>query len=127
MIVRSTEDVRDTAHDASGPGWSSLRLLTKADGMGFSVNDTLCKAGQCLTLQYKNHLEACFCLSGTGTLTNLATGERHVITPGVIYALDQNDAHRLEVDAAEDMRLVSVFNPALSGDEVHGADGSYGA
>lgn len=127
MIVRSKSDVVGTDFDASGPGWSSLRMLTKPDGMGFSLNETVCKAGSVLELEYKNHLEACYCLSGSAVLTDLASGQVHRIDAGTMYALDQNDRHRLEVDAGQDLLLISVFNPALTGTEVHGPDGSYEA
>lgn len=102
-------------------------MLTKRDGMGFSLNETVCKAGAVLELEYKNHLEGCYCLSGGATLTDLCTGETHRIEAGVMYALDQHDRHRVVVDAEQDMVLISVFNPALSGTEVHGPDGSYEA
>ena len=102
-------------------------MLTKPDAMGFSLNETVCLAGSVLELEYKHHLEACYCISGGASLTDLATGTVHRIEPGTLYALDQNDRHRVEVDAGQNMVLVSVFNPALSGTEVHGPDGSYEA
>ncbi|MEP5761359.1 MAG: ectoine synthase [Litoreibacter sp.] len=127
MIIRHKANVEGSAQDASGPGWSSLRMLTRSDGMGFSLNETVCKAGATLDLHYKNHLEACYCLSGSGTITDLATGQSHHIGPGTLYALDKHDRHRVKVDDTADMILISVFNPALTGDEVHGPDGSYSA
>jgi L-ectoine synthase len=127
MIVVDGETLRGTERDASGPGWSSLRLLVKSDSMGFSINETIVKAGETLTLQYKNHLEGCYCVSGTGRVTDHATGDVHEISKGVMYALDQHDHHTLTVDQGQDMFLISVFNPALQGDEVHGPDGSYSA
>lgn len=127
MIVRQKADVVGTDVDASGSGWSSLRMLTKLDGMGFSLNETVCKAGSVLELEYKNHLEACYCTSGSATLTDLKSGAVYRIEPGTMYALDQNDRHRVEVDAGQDLLLISVFNPALTGTEVHGPDGSYEA
>jgi L-ectoine synthase len=85
----------------------------------------VCKAGSVLELEYKNHLEACYCISGSAALTDLATGTVHKIEPGTMYALDSHDRHRLEVGQEHDLLLISVFNPALSGTEVHGPDGSY--
>ena len=127
MIVVDETSLKDTPRDASGPGWRSLRLLTRADGMGFSINNTIVAAGASLTLQYKNHLEGCYCISGHGWVTDHATGTRHEIKPGTLYALDQHDHHTLSVTDGEDMRLISVFNPALEGSETHGPDGSYSA
>ena len=45
------------------------------------------------------------------------------IGPRSIYALDKHDKHILR--AKTDMRLICVFHPALTGEEVHDADGSY--
>ena len=127
MIVRDANDLHGSARDASGPGWSSLRMLVKSDNMGFSMNETIVQAGASLTLEYKNHLKGCYCVSGTGRVTDHATGTIHEIKAGVLYALDQHDNHTLTVDDGMDMFLISVFNPALQGDEVHGEDGSYSA
>ena len=127
MIIQRKSDLQGGPRDAAGPGWSSLRTLTKDHAMGFSLNETRIAAGAELTLQYKHHLEACYCISGRGVVTDLATGDTHIIGPGDLYALNQNDHHTLRVDNGAEMVLISVFNPALRGDEVHGPDGSYSA
>ena len=127
MIVRDANDLHGSARDASGPGWSSQRMLVKSDNMGFSMNETIVQAGALLTLEYKNHLEGCYCVSGTGRVTDHASGTVNEIKAGVLYALDQHDNHTLTVDDGMDMFLISVFSPALQGDEVHGEDGSYSA
>ena len=46
-------------------------------------------------------------------------GTEHEIVPGTIYALDQHDAHYLLASDDEDLRLVCMFTPALTGDEAH--------
>jgi len=125
MLVKSLKDVIGTEFDVSGPGWNSRRLLLKEDGLGFSVTDTVIKAGAEMTLEYKHHFEACYCISGSGTVHDLATNQTHRIVPGVIYALNNHDRHTLKADIAADMHLICVFNPALTGHEVHQADGSY--
>ena len=123
MIVRTLEDVVGSDRDVEGEGWRSRRLLLRRDGLGFSLHDTTVAAGTELNLQYKHHLEACYLLAGEAELTDLATGERHALRPGSMYALDEHDRHLLRVQA--DLRLVCVFNPALTGGEVHDADGSF--
>ena len=45
--------------------------------------------------------------------------ERYDITPGVIYVLDEHDPHHLEASEHEDLILVSIFNPPITGDEQH--------
>jgi L-ectoine synthase len=123
VIVRSLEEVVGTQRDVEGEGWRSRRLLLRRDGLGFSLHDTTVEAGEVLQLQYKHHLEACYCLEGEADLVDLASGEHHTIAPGTMYALDEHDRHTLTVQ--RDLRLVCVFNPALTGAEVHDADGSF--
>ncbi len=125
MIVRDISEILGTDRDVSGPGWNSRRLLVRSEGMGVSMTDTVILAGAEMTLEYKNHLEACYCISGKGEIFDHATGETHAIGPGVVYVLNAHDKHRLICDPDEDMRLVCVFNPALEGTECHGPDGSY--
>ena len=123
MIVRTLEDVVGSDRDVEGEGWRSRRLLLRRDQLGFSLHDTTVAAGTELNLQYKHHLEACYLLAGEAELTDLATGEKHALRAGSMYALDKHDRHTLRVHA--DLRLVCVFNPALTGGEVHDADGSF--
>jgi L-ectoine synthase len=117
MIVRSLEDVTGTDRDVNGDGWRSRRLLLASDGMGFSLHDTTVEAGAELELEYRHHLEACYLVSGEAEITDLGTGERHQLRPGMVYALDQHDRHTLRV--LSELRLVCVFNPALTGAERH--------
>lgn len=123
MIVRTLEDVVGSDRDVAGEGWRSRRLLLRSDGLGFSLHDTTVAAGTELNLHYKHHLEACYLIAGEAELTDLATGEQHALRPGSMYALDQHDRHTIRVKS--DIRLVCVFNPALTGGEVHDAEGSF--
>lgn len=124
MIIRTLKDILGTDRDVQGHGWQSRRLLLAGDSMGFTLNDTLLAQDEELELEYKHHLEACYCISGRGEITDLATNETHEIEPGTLYALDKHDRHTVRAIGGE-MRLVSVFNPPLSGAEVHREDGSY--
>lgn len=123
MIVRKVSDIVGTAQDVVTPNWVSRRLLLKRDGMGFSLHETTVFAGTETRIWYKNHLEAVFCIEGTGEVEVLPGGQVHKIEPGVAYALDRHDRHCLR--ASTDMRLVCVFNPPLTGREVHDAEGVY--
>ena len=84
MIVRSLEDVVGSDRDVEGEVWRSRRLLLRRDELGFSLHDTTVAAGTELNLQYKHHLEACYCLEGEAELVDLASGERHAIAPGTM-------------------------------------------
>ena len=75
-------------------------------------------AGTESKLEYRNHLEACYCIAGSGEVED-TDGNVYPITPGTIYVLDKHDPHYLRGGKDEDLVLVSVFNPAITGDEVH--------
>ena len=127
MIVLDKQALHATMRDAAGPGWTSLRLLVKSDGMGFSMTETHVLPGAVLELEYKHHIEACYCIGGEGVVTEHATGAEHRIKAGVLYAPDAHDAHQVRVVGEAALHLICVFSPALQGDEVHGPDGSYAA
>lgn len=128
MIIADRKNLAGTTRDAHGPGWSSLRLLVRSDGMGFSMTETRVLPGAVLRLQYKHHVEACYCIGGSGTVIELDTGVRHEIGPGVLYAPDAHDRHEVRVpQEGQPLHLICVFAPGLEGTEVHGPDGSYAA
>ena len=91
--------------------------------MHYSLHVTELAAGTELEMRYEHHLEANLCLAGEGEVVDLATGAVHPVTPGVVYALDKHDHHRFR--ATTDMRLISVFWPALTGGERHNERGGY--
>jgi L-ectoine synthase len=95
--------------------------------MGFSMTETHVLPGAVLSLQYKHHVEACYCIAGTGLVTELDSGTEHEIRPGVLYAPDSHDRHEVRTIGSAPLHLICVFSPALQGDEVHGPDGSYAA
>ena len=55
---------------------SAVRLLTKSDGVGFSVSEARASAGESSDLWYKNHWEANYVRSGRGVLEDRGTGEQ---------------------------------------------------
>ncbi len=125
MIVRDFNEIVKSDRDrvVSDAEWSSVRLLLASDGMGFSFHITSLAPGSEHTFEYKNHFESVFCMQGKGSITDLATGETHQIRPGVIYALNNHDRHTLR--AEEELVMACVFNPPVTGSEIHRADGSY--
>ena len=122
MIVKTREDVIGTKGEASGDRWYSLRLLHTEDGMGVTLTDSILEPGFEMVLWQKNHLEACYCLEGEGTVEELDTGVIHRIRSGTLYAMNTHDRHRIRAETR--MHIVCTFFPALTGDEVHDADGS---
>lgn len=126
MIVKTINEVIGTEREvtADNGNWVSRRLLLKNDGMGFSLHDTIIRAGTETPIWYKNHLEAVYCIEGDGEIKLVDTGEIFPIRPGTMYALDKNDNHLLRAHK-QDLRLICVFNPPVTGREVHLPDGSY--
>ncbi|MEJ2122020.1 MAG: ectoine synthase [Alphaproteobacteria bacterium] len=122
MIVKRLEDVVGTKGEAHGDKWHSLRLLHHEDGMGVTLTDSILEEGFEMVLWQKNHLEACYCLEGEGTVEELDSGTVHNIRPGTLYAMNNHDRHRIRAETK--MRVVCTFVPALTGHEVHDADGS---
>lgn len=125
MIVRTAAHVEGTKADVRGDKWRSLRMLTRADGVGFTITQTTIEKGMEIELEYRHHVEACVCIEGELEVELLASGESLAIGPGTVYALDAHDRHVLRALAPS--RLVCVFTPALSGDETHDASGGYAA
>lgn len=124
MIINSLETIANTERDVAWGNGQSRRLLIESDKMGYSLTDTVVESGIATLLEYKNHLEACYCIEGEGQVIDQTTGVTHKIVPGTMYALDKHEKHILKADKT--MRLVCVFNPPLKGHERHalGADSS---
>lgn len=125
MIVRSVEELSGTEREVPCPkgGFVSTRFLLASDGAGYTVTHTFIPKGMPQTWHYKHHIESCYCVSGEAVLGNLTTGEKYNIGPGTLYCLDKHDRHLFM--ALQDTVLICVFNPPLTGREVHGADGEY--
>jgi L-ectoine synthase len=123
VIVRTLQEIVGSDRDVDGGNWSSRRLCLADDGMGFSMHDTVLRAGTETHMWYKNHLEGVYCIEGKATIEDKATGEIHEIRPGTIYLLNDNDRHVLRVE--EDLRVICTFNPPVTGQEVHDEDGAY--
>src|SRR5699024_9238162 len=123
MKVTSLEDIIGTEDETSGENWTSRRFLLKKDNDGFSVNDTVIKAGTENYFWYKNHIESVYLIEGEGEIEKVETGEVWQLKPGTMYTLDENDKHLLR--ARTQMRMVCVFNPPLVGTETHNEEGYY--
>lgn len=121
MIVKNLSDIENSKRDVSWGNGKSRRFLVEEDRMGYSLTDTIINPGTCSLLEYKNHLECCYCIEGEGEVETVSDGKKHALKPGTMYALDRNDAHYLKAHST--LRLICVFNPPLKGDEVHSLDG----
>lgn len=91
--------------------------------MGFSFHITTIYEGANFQMHYKNHLESVYCISGEGEVETVDDGKKYPISPGTIYILNNNDKHILR--AFSEMKMACVFNPPLTGKEVHNKEGAY--
>lgn len=125
MKIVKISDIKGTNREVHCPkgGFVSNRILLESDGMGYSMTKTVIPPNGPQFWHYKNHLESCYCVSGRGKITNANTLEEFIIEPDVTYVLDKHDPHVFE--AFEEVVLICVFNPPLTGQEVHGEDGAY--
>jgi L-ectoine synthase len=125
VFVRTLDDVRASGRELVVAGGSvrTARVLTAADGLGFAFSEFFQQAGAEARLWYKHHWEANYVIEGNGELEEVATGQRWSLAPGTMYVVGPDDRHVMR--AATDMRVISVFNPPITGDEDHDADGSY--
>lgn len=125
MIVRTLSQCEKTERRIVSPdgNWESTRMQLQEDNTGFSFHITTIYQGKDFFMHYKNHFESVYCISGKGEIESLAEGKTYPIEPGTLYVLDQHDEHKLR--AFEELKLACVFNPPLTGSEVHDQDGSY--
>jgi L-ectoine synthase len=130
MIVRRLNDLIGTEFDVEGHDrdkakgtWRSRRLLLARDKVGFSLHDTVLFAGTSTTMHYANHIEAVYVIEGAGKLHDHVNGEVHELAPGTMYVLDGNERHTVVVES--DLRVLCVFNPPVTGKEVHDENGVY--
>jgi L-ectoine synthase len=121
VIVRALKEIEGTDRDVLWGNGHSRRLLLERDQMGYSLTDTIVDAGSDSLLEYRNHLEACYCIEGEGEVED-ERGQVYPLAPGTMYALDKHDRHHLR--AKTRMRLVCVFVPPLIGTESHRLEGA---
>lgn len=123
MLVTYLNDFNDTEQDIKTENWRSRRMVLAREKVGFSFHDTVIYGGTTSTFHYQNHIEAVYCVQGEGTLTNEETGEVHDIYDGMMYLLNGHEKHT--VHAKSELRMVCVFNPPITGREVHDENGVY--
>lgn len=123
MIVRTLHEIEDTERDVRTPNWRSKRLVLAREQVGFSMHETTLEAGSVNDFWYANHVEAVFVVEGDGELLDKETGTTYQLAPGSLYLLDGHEHHQLRPRTR--MRTVCVFNPPVTGDEVHDERGVY--
>ncbi|SDI55435.1 ectoine synthase [Paraburkholderia steynii] len=84
--------------------------------MDYDVCHTVVRAGTDSLLQYRNHLEAWYCIAGEREAEDM-NGNAILIQPGTIYVPNKHDLHNLRGGNDQDLVLIVVFNPPLKGHE----------
>lgn len=123
MKVINLNELDGTENDVEHGTWRSRRFVLARDGVGFSFHDTVLYAGTETEMWYAHHVECVYCYEGAGTLVNRETGEEFPIRRGTMYLLDEHDKHT--VIAETDLHMACVFNPPVTGREVHDENGVY--
>jgi len=122
-VIRTSELSADRTVDCPKGGFRSHRILLASDNTGYTMTKTVVPPNGRQFWHYKHHIESCYCVSGKAILTNATTQEYWAIGADTTYVLDNHEPHWF--DAIEETVLICVFNPPLTGREVHGDDGSY--
>lgn len=118
MLVRTLDSVIGTPFDVDWGNGTSRRLIVAADGRGYALTETHVRPGTETHLRFDNHLEACYCVQGSG---RVRTADRvWDVNVGTVYSADKSEEHWLFSD--DGMVLICVFNPPLRGDESHSSD-----
>jgi L-ectoine synthase len=124
MIVRTLDECRNSKRRIVSDNWESTRMLLKDDNMGFSFHITTIYEATETHIHYQNHLESVFCMRGEGEI-EVVGGKTYPIKPGTLYILDKNDEHYLRAYKNKEMTMACVFNPPITGAEVHDENGVY--
>ncbi|WP_169570285.1 ectoine synthase [Sneathiella limimaris] len=125
MFVRTLQAAEKSDRRVTSETWESTRLVLADDNMGFSFHITTIYANTTTEMWYRNHLETVYCISGEGEIETLDDGKVYQIVPGTVYNLDKHDKHVLR--ARTELKLACVFNPPVTGKEVHDETGAYPA
>ena len=123
MLVRTLDEITDTDADIKSENWRSKRIILAKEGVGFSVHETTLYAGTVNDFWYANHIEAVFVTEGEGELYDKDNDRTYRLGPGSIYVLNGNERHQLRPRTR--MTTVCVFNPPVTGREVHDENGVY--
>ena len=127
MFVRTVDGLRKAGRERVVAGGSArtVRMLLQEDRVGFTLSDVNLAAGNRNTLWYRHHWEANYILEGTGAVTDLGTGTVWPMEPGMMYCVGPEDRHSML--AHTDLHLLSIFCPALGGNEQHDSQGTLAA
>lgn len=125
MLVRTPDDVRAAGHEREFTGDTGriAHFITASDQVGLSYAAVRLKPGHRSEHRYKHHTTACLVLEGALEVTDIGTGTVRRLGPGGLYCAGPEDRHRLH--AVDEVHMISVFNPPLTGSDVLDSEGGY--
>lgn len=115
MFVKRADEMRRAGREgaAADGKMRTVPMLTEADGVGFGFSDVHLAAGAELVCGPEHHWRANHIVSGSGDVTDLATGQTWELGPSTAYGAGPEDRHR--VRAYSDMHLLSIASLPLTG------------
>ncbi len=123
IIHRHLDEIIGTERDVFWGNGRSRRLLIKSDGLGFALCVTVGNPNTDSPLQYRNHYESCYYVSGSGEY--VWDDGSHPIDTGdalsTVFIMNRNDAHRMVVH--DTSICLSIFTPPIEGHETHNLTG----
>lgn len=119
ILHRSLAEIENTERSVAWGNGLSQRYLVERDSLGFALCYTIGNANTDSNIQYKNHLEACYYLTGSGEYVweqdahPILTDENNA----TMFVMDKHDQHRMVIH--DRSVCISVFCPPISGHEKH--------
>ena len=82
MIVRTFQEISGTDRDIETENWRSRRIVLANDKVGFSLHETILKAGSVNDFWYAYHIEAVWIIEGEGELYDKDNDVSYQVGPG---------------------------------------------
>lgn len=103
MIVRALQEIENTERDVCWGNSRSRRSCSSATGWAIVSPTPSWRREPKSLLEYKNHMEACYCIEGEGEIESEHKNV-YPLRPGTMYALDRHDKHYLRAFASSRRR-----------------------
>lgn len=113
-IIRKS-DYHGTSRHVTNDAYETTRLLLASDATGVSVTDIVLRPGKEEFYGYADRTEIAYCIEGEATITD-AEGQTHQVAPCTLWVAKPGE--RFGFLASKLTRLICVFTPPLTGDEM---------
>jgi L-ectoine synthase len=115
VIFHDRTDLVGTPREVVNANYHSTRILIAQDNLGVGMHDVVINPGIKDTYGYEDRTEIAYCISGTGTVVDLETGQERRVRPGMLWVAPPGS--RFTLSATEPLRLICIFDPPLEGAE----------